>query len=1034
MRAVAIVCFFLSGASGLIFEVIWTRMFSLVFGATTLAISTVLTAFMGGLALGSYLSGRFADRIREPLKAYAIAEAGVGLTALLVPFVVGSFGDLNRFLYEHFRDNYAILSGMRFLASSVVMIVPTTLMGATLPLLSRLFVQTESEQARVGLRVGTLYAVNTLGAVLGTASGGFLLLPNVGLTLTNRLAAGTNLMLAVIVAVAYAVRRRVGGGRRVDPEVADLLEEVEAPPAPKPLVSKAARTASLVAFALSGAIAMVYQVIWTRALSMNIGSSVYSFTIVLTAFLIGLATGAAVIGRLCATTKNPVGWLVVNHLAIVVCVGGSYLLVDKLPFVFLFLIRGEQLDATFVQRCHFLISLLTMLPATFAMGGIMPLTLRIYASGLETVGRDVGSAYSVNTIGAIVGSFLAGFVVIPLFQLQPGIYAAVCVNLAIALVLSFLASWSTAKRIAAVAVAVALGATGPLLPRWNLIHVSSGLFRLSLAREYLEDGKWSTPKLVYYRDGLSTTVSVEQWSKEHFSLKNNGKVDASTGDDMPTQITVGLLPVLLHPSVPDLKPKVALIGYASGVTAGAVLQYPVSRLDVVELEPSIRKAASFFEHVNHRPFSDRRMNYFNDDGRNFLAAGSELYDVIINEPSNPWITGVSNLFTREYFEIAKRRLKKDGVFLTWSQMYEISPRHIKSIYRTFASVFPYTYAFAAEALSSDTFIIGSNRPLKLDIRRIRRAFAIPSVDREMDRAKVRGADGLVSLALLGPGEVHAYAMGAEINTDDNALVEFGAPQDMLNHKLYDYYVSRVYGQTWIYARLDGYIDGYSSSEDYAGLVQGLLQNGRFREAERYFQRVKRDAGPRSLLAAHLMRLLASRDIEEEEVALDENGPPLTPPNAPPGRKPEEVNRIAREYFVVEQKAKAKAYRAALDIVEAWPDEFREEVGDDFELLWGYLVYKCEDYHTAVRILEPLWEKPEAVKRRPAVLYYLGRSFYGNADYSKSVKTLEGWIEYRTRVGKPVVPLPPGAEAPASAPAPDTPTDDASGAADDEGEE
>ena len=162
--------------------------------------------------------------------------------------------------------------------------------------------------------------------------------------------------------------------------------------------------------------------------------------------------------------------------------------------------------------------------------------------------------------------------------------------------------------------------------------------------------------LVYYRDGLSTTVSVEQWSEEHFSLKNNGKVDASTGDDMPTQISAGLLPLLLHPRAPAPHAKVALIGLASGVTAGAILQYPVERLDVVELEPAMPQAARFFNHVNNRPLQDPRLHLIADDGRNFLAAGTERYDVIINEPSNPWISGVSNLFTVEYFRIGRERL------------------------------------------------------------------------------------------------------------------------------------------------------------------------------------------------------------------------------------------------------------------------------------------------------------------------------------------------------------------------------------------
>jgi spermidine synthase len=1007
MRAVAVICFFLSGASGLVFEVIWTRMFSLVFGATTLAISAVLTAFMGGLALGSYLSGRYADRIADPLRAYAFCEAGVGVAALLVPLVVGLFDGLNGFLYRYFQDHYLILTAGRFLASAGVMLVPTTLMGATLPLLSRLFVQTQTEHRRMGVRVGSLYAINTFGALCGTFAGGFLLLPSVGLAATNRLAAATNIVLALVVGAAYLIRRRLPAPAPVDPEVEALLESIGAKDAPPPEVTPLARRVVLLCFALSGAVAMVYQVIWSRVLSMNIGSSVYSFTLVLMAFLVGLATGAAIVGRLSARSGNPIAWLALTHLVIVLLVGVSYVSIDKIPFIFLSLIRNESLGASSVLSSQFLLALLVMLPATIAMGGVLPLTIRIYASGLDRVGKDVGSAYSVNTVGAIIGSFLAGFVVIPVLQLQPGHFAAICVNLAIAATLFWLAPLRFSTRVLGTAVAVGLVASALFLPRWNLNHVSAGLFRLSIARDVIKTGRWQDPKLVFYRDGISTTVSVEQWSKDHYSLKNNGKVDASTGDDMPTQITVGLLPVLLHPRAPTIPAKVALIGLASGVTAGSILQYPVSRLDVVELEPAITYASVYFEHVNNRPLDDRRLRLVSDDGRNFLQAGTEKYDVIVNEPSNPWITGVSNLFTREYFETGRRRLAEDGIFCTWAQMYEISPRHIKTIYRTFAEVFPYVYAFSAEALSSDTFLIGANRPVKLDLDRLRQAFAIPKLRRELARAKVRGPDDLVALTLLGPGEVHAYAMGAPVNTDDNALIEFGAPYDLYNHKRYDYYISKLYGHDWLYGRLDDFLANYRSSEDWGALVESLLTRGKHRAASRFLSRVRADAGPRSRRAHTLMGLLASREVGEEEVPLfGEGEPPLDPPKEGQTRlKPGEAEKVAREYFLVEQRLKTRHYRQALDLIEGWPERFKEEAGADFQLLWGYLVYKCLDFHAAVNIFETIVEDRAFVRRRPALLYYAGRAFYANADYPKAQTALEEWIAVRDRRGQPPVPPP-----------------------------
>ncbi|MBW2731843.1 MAG: fused MFS/spermidine synthase [Deltaproteobacteria bacterium] len=1003
MRALALICFFFSGAAGLVFQVIWSRLFSLVFGASSLAISAVLTAFMAGLALGSYSAGRIADRIRDPFKAYALAEAGVGIAALVLPLVVANFDGANAWAYQRFGDNYLLLALLRFGLSFAVILVPTTLMGATLPLLSRYFVASAAEHARVGLRVGTLYAVNTFGAVAGTLVGGFILLPRLGLSTTNKVAALTNLALAAVVAMAYLWRRyHPPEPTQGNPEDKDLLRELTEPKTQDAVIDPRARRLALFAFAISGASAMVYQVIWTRALALNIGSSVYSFTLVLTTFLVGLAGGAAIIGRLAQRSRDPVGWLALNHLLIALFVGVSYLLIDKLPFIYLFLVQGERIDAAAVLVRQFAMSALIMLPATLAMGGIFPLTIRVASASLDKVGSDVGRAYSINTLGAIVGSFLAGFVVIPLLHMQGGIYAAASLNLGLAAIIGAYTQWPRRRQLTLAATAAVLLALAPLLPHWNLYHLSVGLFRPSVARDALaQRGEWKEPKLVFYRDGICTTVTVEQWSETHFSLKNNGKVDASTGDDMPTQITVGLLPILIHPQTPRLQPEVALIGYASGVTAGAILQYPVKRLDVVELEPAIIDASRFFDHINHRPLDDKRVNLFTDDGRNFLAATSRRYDVIINEPSNPWITGVSNLFTEQYFRIAKSRLKKGGIFCTWAQMYELAPRRIKAIYRAFNQVYPYVYAFSATTLSSDTFLLGSDRPLTIDLRRMRRVFAIPSVGREMKRALLDTPEDLVALTLLGPQAVRAFTVGAKINTDDNALVEFAAPHDLFNHKRYDYYISRIYGYGWSYGRVATLIEGYEGSDAHARLARALLRQGRLREGRRFLAKVDSAASHFSRRVKHLGSLLDPHEGDDGEFPLTEAGPPLHAPILAPQKSPDK-SKMAQEYPRVLSAWRDGKCEDAIKLIEGWSHSARESAHKDFQLLWGYLAYRCRQPRAAVHILEPLWKDRAFVKRRPVLLFFLGRAFFANADFAKSVTAYEAWIQTREKGGGKIV--------------------------------
>src|SRR6266540_2822088 len=730
MRVVILACFFLSGASGLILEMLWTRMLTLVFGSTTLAVSTVLTAFMGGLGLGSALAARYADRLKNPVRAYAIAEAAIGVYALLVPLVIGVYPALNRGLWAAFGDRYAVLSVLRFIASAGLLLLPTTLMGATLPFLARHFVTRPWELRRVGLRIGTLYSVNLFGAVAGAFLAGFVFLPSFGIKWTNVTAASFNLTLAAAIILARrflpaAQQAQAGGSlsseERLDVAAAEAnLEGAALPPAP--IVDTRSRRAALVAFAVSGATAMTLQVLWTRALAVLLGSSVFSFTLILLAFLIGLGIGAAAFGRLSQRTPHPVRWLAALHLATASAIGLTYLFTDKIPYV-------------------------------------------------------------LSTLGAIVGSFLSGFVVLPKLGLQRGIYFAVLGDLALAALLYAVApQLARRRRQAGVAAAVALALVGLVLPRWNLVSFSAGFFRLSIAREYISrkvhKHNWQDPKLVFYEDGIATTVSVDQWEKT-YSLKNNGKVDASNDADMPTQIVVGLLPLLFYDQ--PAPPKVALVGFGSGVTAGAITQYPIASLEVVELEPAVYRASRFFDNDNHRPMQNPKVTWRVGDGRNFLTQRSDKFDVIISEPSNPWLTGVSNLFTREYFRSIKTRLAPHGIFCQWAQLYEMAPWNIKTIYRTVRDEFPYVYVFAAEDLSSDTILIGSLEPLPLDLDVLERAFRDPVTRAEAKRGGFATPHDVFAYLLLGPEELESFTAGSPVNTDDNARIEFAAPRDLLGY-------------------------------------------------------------------------------------------------------------------------------------------------------------------------------------------------------------------------------------------------------------
>jgi spermidine synthase len=567
-----------------------------------------------------------------------------------------------------------------------------------------------------------------------------------------------------------------------------------------------------------------------------------------------------------------------------------------------------------------------------------------------------------------------------------------------------------------VAAAIALAASGLVLPRWNLVTFSSGFFRVSIAREYISrqihKKAWQDPKLVFYEDGTATTVTVDQWGKM-FSLKNNGKVDASNDSDMATQIVVGLLPLILYEG--QTPPKVALVGFGSGVTAGAITQYPIASLEVVELEPAIYRASHFFDDDNHRPLENPKVTARVGDGRNFLTQRSDKFDVIVSQPSNPWLTGVSNLFTREYFRDVKTRLAPHGLFCQWAQLYEMSPWNIKTIYRTLREEFPYVYVFAAEDLSSDTILIASEEPLSLDLATIERAFGDPATRSEARRGGFSSPHDVMAYLLLGPEELESFTAGSPVNTDDNALIEFTAPRDLLGYAKFDPYLAKVYGPMWPYGRLTEHVRGYAGATpgtwrgpECGRLGRSLLAHGKAREAELWTRRAE-SAGdsPEAQHARLLLRLVSTRMDRDPEIPLagghlEDLAPPVVPAKLAAAH-PEYVTRVTDEYRDVLANVGARRYATSYKILDKWPEALWSGLGEDFALLSGFLDYKAEFYTDAVDTLKPLAEDAAFVARRPEVLYYLGRSHYASAAYGKAVDALERFVRSQHVLDRPLLP-------------------------------
>jgi spermidine synthase len=997
-----LVAFVLSGISGITLEIVWTRQLELVFGATTLAISTVLTCFMGGLALGSWALGKRADRMRSPLVGYAVLEGIIGLSALAIPRLIEHvYPELNRLLVAHVGNSFLLFSLCRFGVVAVVLLVPTTCMGATLPLLSRHFVRGEGGLARIGAKVGLLYTLNTLGAIAGVFAATFLLLPALGLDVTNTAAGGIDLCIAAFIVVFRARLDPRGGAAPREEAPAPDDEPVFAPEAAAPFAATALqRNVAIAAFFVSGLASMNLQVVWNRVLALVIGSSVYSFAIVLLAFLVGLAGGAAVFSRAVKRLANPVATLALVELAIAGIAALGYLYVDDLPRIFAQLVTGSvdayEEHVGFVQFLMFSVAVLAIVPVTIGMGATFPLTIRIAAGSLGSVGRDVGNVYAVNTLGSICGSFLSAFVFVPFFShygggigmqhtflLSVGLYAL------LAVALFAVARGPVPRRaLSTTAIAAATAVFLVAVPRWDPAKLTLGVFRISLMAHALDEESWGDPDVMAYYDGVTTTVSVELWGR-HRSLKNNGKVDASNGDDMSTQTVVAAYPLLMHPrGTKDLD--VAIVGLGSGVTVGAALQFPLRHVDCIELETAVVDAARHFSEVNHLRFrdpsdpaydwtdpetyvDDDRLTVFGNDGRNFLATAKGRYDVIISEPSNPWITGVANMFTAESFASSGRALKKGGVFGQWMQLYEMSPDNIKTILRTFASVFPYAALFASEDLSSDTILVGSFSPLEFDLKRVQRELEDRRVAGELERGYIAdAADIFARLLLVDREELLRFANGPDrerwsalpINTDDNARIEFAAPRDLITFSKFSGYIPRFYAASWPYSRLERVLRGVVPKDAGAARLLArqalsLLGNGRKRVASDMLARAEEmaPADPDVVTARRVASFLAE-DARAPRPEIERPRPGLEMSEG-------DAEALAAAVDVVWRAVDQGGRGEALERFREIPEALVGRGGPQLELLSGYLSFLSRSTEDDTPCKDAVETLTQLVRRHPA---------------------------------------------------------------------
>jgi len=756
--------FFCSGASALVYEVLWSKFLSEMFGSTIYAQTVVLAAFMGGLAIGNRLFGRWADALNQPLKVYGGLEIAIGVYALFFPMLDRAVNHLFVILGSPLITHSGWLLALKGVLSAVLLLGPTILMGGTLPLLAAWLQKFFSDPGR---RSARFYSVNSLGAVLGAALAGFWLVQTFGMIRTLQVAAATNLIIGVL-AVLLGRKEFAAAVAGAKPATVSPEAEMAAP--------GTLRWACLIV-ALTGGVSMGLEVLASRSSALIFGPSLQSFAVVLIAFILGIGLGSAWIASP-RRQGHPSEQLVV----LLLCIAAAWVasLVFKIDWwVDFYRWARTGLARTPVGYVYYELFntgaalVILGLPAAL-IGAVLPLMIRAVSAADTSLGARVGSLLTWNTLGAVGGTLFTGFFLMPVAGLRNA-FAVLALVLGLA---ALVVAWQRGRAGGALGALAVCGLTVCVFrigsEGWQTV-MSSGAFRMqeTVFDKNLMHAWKQHIRLVFYEDAPDATVSVDQAdglaTPAVLGLRINGKADAGTRD-METQFLLAHLPMLARPDARDA----FVLGMGSGITAGALLAYPLEHVDVAEnCEPVIR-AAKLFGDWNRHVENNPRVHVWNEDARTVLKLRPQIYDVIVTEPSNPWTIGVGAVFSREFYELAARRLKPGGVVCQWFHTYEMQDDLLNLILRTFGSVFPDMEIW--DIGDGDIIILGSQQPWRTGPDVFRRGFAIDRVRDDMRMIDIQSPEALMARQLASQRTAFAIAGPGRIQSDLFPVLEYEAPR------------------------------------------------------------------------------------------------------------------------------------------------------------------------------------------------------------------------------------------------------------------
>jgi spermidine synthase len=782
-----------SGCAALIYEIVWYQLLQLVIGSTAVSLAVLLATFMGGLCLGSlYLPRLAVARTQHPLRVYAKVELGIGACGVLVLLLMPLLDGVYTAAVGHGMP--AML--LRAIVCGICLLPPTMLMGASLPAAAR-WVETTREGVSW---MGLLYGANTAGAVFGCLLAGFYLLRVFDMTTATFAAAAINVAVA-LVSFALAARTK----EHVQVEEAGGTESEATP------VSSEAWPV-YVTIGLSGACALGAEVVWTRLLGLMLGATVYTFSLILAVFLIGLGIGSAA-GAMLARSVRPRIALGTAQLLLAAAVAWTaFMISDSVPYWPINPLLSKDPWFTFqidMARC-----LWTILPATLLWGASFPLALGAAATRGEDPARLVGGVYAANTAGAIAGALLFSLALIPWIGTAGSERLLIGLSALSALFLLAPAAFAMRGKLGAIALTAALLGTA-----WLATHVSGvpGMLIAYGRRIMLSENR---SKILYAGEGINSSIAISRWDDGAIQFHVSGKVEASTEPyDMRLQRMLGHMPALFHPNPQS----VLVVGFGAGVTAGSFVVHPeVKRIVICEMEPLIPPTATkYFGRENYNVMNDPRVQIVYDDARHFVLTTNEKFDIITSDPIHPWVKGSATLYSKEYFELVKRHLNPGGVVTQWVPLYESNPETVKSEIATFFDVFPGGTVWGNESDGGgyDTVLLGQAEPAKVDLDQLQARVQRPEYARVVESMRYVGFTSLNSLLGTYAGQdrdLRPWLTGAEINRDGNLRLQYLAGM-ALNNSL----EGVIYSQMLSYRKFPDNL--FSGSEERKRVLMQSMQ-------------------------------------------------------------------------------------------------------------------------------------------------------------------------------------------------------------------